>query len=62
MYMGILPACMPVYHLVPREDVKYPETGPTDSFLLLSRCWKLNPGPLEELATRAFDCWTELPI
>lgn len=47
MCVGILPACMSVYHLCarcserPEENIRFPGTGVTDGYELLCGCWKL---------------------
>ena len=53
--MGVLHACMSVYHLHawypqrPEDGFRSPETGVAGACELLPYgCWKLNLGPLEE--------------
>jgi hypothetical protein len=54
LFMGVLPACMSVYHVhawCPQwleEGIGSPGTRITDDFELLCGCWELNLGSLEE--------------
>lgn len=53
MYMGLY-VSMPHMRVVPaeaRKDFRSSGTGVTDSCELLSGCWELNHGPLEEQAS-----------
>lgn len=49
MYLGVLPACMYVYHMIARylqrpEDMGFPDTGATDSYQTSCGCWVFTQG------------------
>lgn len=49
MYLGVLPACMHVYHMIARylqrpEDMGFPDTGATDSYQTSCGCWVFTQG------------------
>ena len=54
MSMNVLPACRHLYHVHAwylqrlEEGIESPRTGVIDGWELLSECWKLNLGPLQE--------------
>jgi hypothetical protein len=56
MYIGVLPAGMYLC-----EDVRFPETGITDSCELPCRCLELNQGPLEEQPVLTLNFWDISP-
>ena len=57
MYMGVLPACMFVYHVChwwqqrTKNGIRSSETGVIDDCEPLCRCWELSLGSLEMLLT-----------
>lgn len=49
MYLGVLPACMYVYHMIARylqrpEDMEFSDTGATDSYQTSCGCWVFTQG------------------